>query len=249
MTCIEEIKWKVGQHKFIIELHSNPCATVEFIDGPMQPLQTIGKVTRGYSGIYTNDDITDEEVVMAIKDLNSTKLQTPFEMQYFVFLISNVSRAFTHQLVRTRVGASFVQQSMRFLGSKDVYRVLVGKEILDPSIPVRLEEYKKSVIDSIDAYEELLYAGVSSEEARGILPTNIMTSVFFGAALSTLQRMYAQRMCCEAQRGEWQVVMKKIKDLLTNQYGVVLLEAPFERGEDCGYHSRTDRPCIWKNKK
>lgn len=244
MTIIYEDPFTIGTHSFIVELHTNPCATVELVTGTVFSLQTIAKLVRGYKGIYSNDLASEQEMYNAVKDLNATKLQTPFEMISFVFLITNVTRAFTHQLVRTRIGASYVQESMRFLGAKDIYRALVGTEI--HTVNERLLDYRMSINSAILSYERLLASGVSSEEARGVLPTNILTSIFFGVTLRTLQHIYAQRMCCQAQPGEWQVVMKQIKDLLIENYNFNFLSAPFERGEPCGYRASFDRKCIWQ---
>jgi hypothetical protein len=61
--------------------------------------------------------------------------------------------------------------------------------------------------------------------------------------------MYAQRMCCQAQPGQWQKAMKQVKDQLIIQYGEkakLLLSAPYERGEPCGYRASFDRPCTWQ---
>jgi thymidylate synthase ThyX len=232
---------------FILEMVSLPCSTVEFIDGMQNPMSTLAKLSAGYRGIYENIEPTDKEIEQAIKDMNSTKLNTPLEMLETVWLVKGVTRAFTHQAVRTRIGASFVQESMRFLGHKGIYQVLAlggAKDNLEA-----FDIYAEAASHDIVAYEKLLYLGVSSEDARGILPTNILTAVYVGYAMSSLRLVYTQRMCCQAQPGEWQHVMKQMKHLLTLQYGAQahsMLSAPYERGIPCGYRASFDRPCEWQ---
>lgn len=228
------------------EIHymNSKSATVEYVDGTLYPTLALSKVIRGYSGIYTNDVPDDPN--QFLNEIKATKLQTPYEMVSFIFLIKNVSRAFTHQLVRTR-HASYVQESMRFLGAKKIYSILISNKVAknDEVFDRMSSAYQLS----IDTYHNLVENGFPAEDARGILPTNIMTSVFVGIPLSSLQRVYTQRLCCQAQE-EWYHVVKEIKKCLVNEYGKEAnewLSAPVERGEPCGYNANFDRPCAWKN--
>jgi len=234
--------------KFEIQFWSEP-ATVSLIECARDPLNTIGVTTRGYSGVYSSDSVTDEEIALATSDLNSTKLGTPLEMIYQVFLIRDVTRSFTHQLVRTRL-ASYVQESMRFLGHQSIYKVRVPNSIINNAEAFKL--YIDSCSASIESYEEIQANGISGEESREVLPHSILTSIFMGISMSSLRKMYAQRMCCQAQPGQWQIVMKQIKDLLIQNYGEEirnLISAPYERGESCGYRASFDRPCSWQKDK
>jgi len=234
------------QNPFEIQFVNLQELKVSWIDGMTTPLQTIGKLTKGYSGIYDSHQVSMGVGSKAVKDLNSTQLRTPFEMIYNVFLIEDVTRSFTHQMVRTR-HASYVQESMRFIGHKKVYKVLVGSNILTNQ--TALDLYLESCTNDIITYEKLMDLGIAGEEARDKLPHGILTSLFIGIPLNSLQHMYAQRMCCQAQPGQWQTVMKKIRNELTRVYGKSvgdLLSAPYERGEPCGYRATFDRPCTWQ---
>lgn len=240
MAIIESVTNDVCKINFT----DNKTATVNFIDGSFCPGKTMAVIARGYKGIYSPDAPDQTEIDELLKDVNSTKLQTPYEMTQFVFLLRGVSRAFTHQLVRTR-HAAYVQESMRFLGHKNVYEILVSSKTRKDNASYQL--YKGSCIVSISSYEQMIRSGLPSEDARGVLPTNILTSVFVGLPLSSLQKMYTQRLCCQAQE-EWYHVVKKIKLSLVEEYGDEAhswLSAPVERGEECGYHASFDRPCKW----
>jgi len=235
------------RHDTTIEFVTLPISTVEFVDGITDPFQTVAKMSRGYGGIYSNDPCTEDEIAQAIKDMNSTKLGTPLETVEVIFLIHDVSRAFTHQQVRTRIGASFVQESMRFLGHQGKYRIMVSGEIFRNS--EAFEAYQQACFTSIWTYEEMLKIGIPGEDARDILPHGICTRLFVGYAMSTLRTVYAQRMCCQAQPGQWQHILRQMKRILIEKYGermTDMLSAPYERGEPCGYRASFDRPCTWQ---
>lgn len=91
----------------------------------------------------------------------------------YTFLIEGVTRAFTHQLVRSRQW-SFAQQTMRVLrvagweyGTGPTINDDVGRKGLYDDEMARISE----------TYDQLLAAGASIEDARGILPTNILTNI------------------------------------------------------------------------
>jgi len=136
---------------------------------------------------------------------------------------------------------------MRFIGHKKLYKVLIGDRIRsDPEI---FDTFVESSIQSITSYEKLMDLGISGEESRDLLPHGVLTSVYVGIPLNSLQQMYAQRMCCQAQPGQWQKGMKMVREELTRVYDPEvgnLLSAPYERGESCGYRASFDRPCTWQ---
>lgn len=254
-TSSEMVVWRTTMNTgknsiFEVNVLKPPVAKVALIDCNQNPYQMIAKVTSTYKGTLEPDDILDQAVInQALDDLKKTKLQTPMEMLHFVFLIKDVTRAFTHQLVRYRVGTSFAQESMRFYGAKNVYRVLATG---DCATAENLDRYARGVAHSIWCYAQLIEDGSPSEDARGILPTNILTSIFFDCSMRTLQQIYTQRMCCQAQQGEWQVVLPQMKKLIKYEMGegiADVLSAPYERGEPCGYRASFDRPCIWDSKR
>jgi len=89
------------------------------------------------------------------------------------FLIEDVTRAFTHQLVRTR-SASYAQQTMRVLELDD-WTYGTG-----PSIENDVDNkvvYDSSMRYLKHAYQTMLQNGAKPEDARGVLPTNIHTNI------------------------------------------------------------------------
>lgn len=159
-------------------------------------------------------------------------IQSGFEFVDYMFLIEDVTRAFTHQLVRHRVGTSFAQQAQRAVDMSGFDYVATG-DVADPSegeegfvyeirssngdllTRERDETHKGSQYDDImynisEGYQQLIALGVRGQDARGVLPTNICTNIVFKANLRTLHDMALKRLCVKAQ-GEFQEVFRRIK--------------------------------------
>lgn len=138
-------------------------------------------------------------------------ISTPLEFVSYTFLICDVTRAFTHQLVRHRVGVSFAQQSMR-VGDQTNFKYLTPPAI-EPNIE-QLNTYEKGMECINFYYEEMLRVGANQQDARGLLPTNIHTNILMKINLRALAEMLHTRLCVRAQ-GEFQdvakLMMKKVK--------------------------------------
>jgi flavin-dependent thymidylate synthase len=236
---------------FTIEYHKPGVANVELLSYTMFPEDTVYMLTRAYKGIYrlnmTAEDIKEYPQQQAFEDIKNTKLQTPLEMLNTTWLLTDVSRAFTHQLVRYRVGTAFIQESMRFYGVRKVYKILTtGIES-----KVEFELYTAGINEAIYTYVDLLSRNIADQDARGALPTNILTNIYFHCSLRTLQNIIPQRLCCQAQQGEWQPILRKMRKMISERMGKYmeeLLQAPYERDEDCGYRASFDRDCVWQHK-
>lgn len=125
-------------------------------------------------------------------------IKSSFEFVDYTFEIKNVSRAFTHQLVRTRT-ASFQQQAMRVVDARD-FNYLVSTD---------KEHYEYSIQGALNTYGALIDDGVQVQDARGVLPIAIHTEIFIKANLRTLSNMAELRLCKRAE-GEYQSVFKKM---------------------------------------
>ena len=119
-----------------------------------------------------------------IKELEymANTIPSSWEFVDYVFLVESVSRAYTHQQVRTRA-ASYAQQTMRVLDMGQYEYVYTAKN--------KESEQAMAIIDSINeairnAYLELLACGQQPEDARGILPTNIATNMVCKFNLRTM---------------------------------------------------------------
>ena len=91
----------------------------------------------------------------------------------YTFLVEGVSRAYTHQQVRTRA-ASYAQQSMRVTEMGGYQYVYTDKNLSDP-IAMALIDDCNAIVKA--TYANLLSIGQPAEDARGVLPTNIATNI------------------------------------------------------------------------
>jgi len=100
-------------------------------------------------------------------------IPSSWEFVDYVFLVQGVSRAYTHQQVRTRV-ASYAQQSMRVVDVGEFEYVFTDRNRADNRAAVRIEKCLRTIKDT---YASLIAMGHPVEDSRGILPTNIATNI------------------------------------------------------------------------
>lgn len=93
---------------------------VTLISATPDPLGTIAQLAQMYQGISRRslEEISDADRQYYFGDGKKNILGMPSEAVTFHFLIENVTRSWTHQLVRTRY-ASYAQESLRFAVKED----------------------------------------------------------------------------------------------------------------------------------
>lgn len=140
-------------------------------------------------------------------------IKSSWEFVDFIFEIEGVTRAFTHQVVRTRTG-SYAQQAMRVVDARN-------QPVEEPPSIKALEKldalWESGVKAALDTYGALLDAGAPAQDARGILPTHITTSIMAKFNLRTLHEMAKLRLCTRTQ-GEYQDVFREMRRLVIEQY-------------------------------
>ena len=159
---------------------------------------------------------SDEKKMAELEYMLGT-IQSSWEFASYTFMIEDVSRAFTHQLVRHRVGVAFAQQSQRAVDMTG-FDYVTGPNIeqsgsFDQRAPIEgAEVIYDTVMDQINSgYQTLIQLGVPPQDARGVLPTNICTNIVFKANLRTLHEMALKRLCVKTQ-GEFQDVFRAIRE-------------------------------------
>lgn len=217
------------------------------------PLGSIAAAALAYTGRFVSSlaEITDDERRYYLREVQKTALAMPLETVQFHFVLSGVSRSFTHQLVRQRT-AAYAQESLRF-AVKDGENLPVG---LPPSLvgadpaefganyqeylemhdydgmgPERRAELLEEAyqyaeahtsregvwrrdwdqaIENIGAaYDRLINTGMPAEDARGLLPMNVLTRVNYITNLRGLKDHSGLRLCTQAQ-AEWRDVWSGI---------------------------------------
>lgn len=129
---------------------------VRLLDAPSDPLGKLAFIAKAYQGKFPNSyaDITDEDRRYYIQDMEKNILGMPSEAIQFHFVLENVTRSFTHQLVRTR-HASYAQESMRFAVKED-FPVQLPPHLLGTLSREewRREEQKDLIGPSASSWEE-----------------------------------------------------------------------------------------------
>ena len=131
--------------------------------------------------------------------LKKDGMPTFLEYVSFVFKLDNVSRALTHQLVRHRIGFSYSQQSLRCV---DLPNFADNKAYHNPYKEGTLDagEYHHYMVKTQERYRAALKAGMSTQDARGLLPINIQTTITFSCTLRALIGMVNKRLCKKTQQ-------------------------------------------------
>lgn len=135
-------------------------------------------------------------------------IQSSFEFLDYTFAIEGVTRALTHQLVRHRIGTSFAQQTQRALDMGDGFDYLTGPSI--ESNELLQDSYDETMHELGMDYHGLIALGADAQDARGILPTNILNNIVFKANLRSLHDMALKRLCVKTQ-GEFQNMFRDMK--------------------------------------
>lgn len=149
---------------------------------------------------------SEEKKMLEIEYMANT-IPSSWEFVSYTFLVEGVSRAYTHQQVRTRA-ASYAQQSMRVTDMCDFDYVHTEANLASPLACAEIRHCMHLVKNT---YVKLLSAGQSPEDARGILPTNISTNIVCKFNLRTFVDLAKSRTGGRTQ-GEYQKVINAMID-------------------------------------
>lgn len=181
---------------------------VTLIDYTMDAINKLlyTKATRLTQGEETRRAIMAMSAEEKQKELDymAKTIPSSWEFVNYTFEILNVTRAFTHQLVRTRTG-SYAQQTMRTTAMEH-FEYGIGPSIeKDPQLK---ERYERAMSDIQNTYDWLLFHGAKVEDARGILPTNIHTNIIAQFNLRAFADLVKKRTSYRAQ-GEYREFMEQ----------------------------------------
>ncbi len=177
----------------------------------------------------SSDKITNESSSKFIKMLINSGHESVLEHASATFIISGVSRALTHQLVRHRL-ASYSQRSQRYVKEnnfdyvippsfkfvkgldKNDKQIFKLKGIDSPRQPAILH-YSDLMFKISELYQALIEAGIPKEDARFILPNACCTEIVMTANFREWRHILKERMGCRAQ---WEIkeMSKKIINIL-----------------------------------
>lgn len=151
-------------------------------------------------------EMADEEKQKELEYVFGT-IGSSWEFSDYIFLVTGVSRAFTHELVRTRQ-ASYAQQSMRAVDMSDFDYIEFDEDNAEMK-----KIYDGLMVASNQSYKDLVKGGTQIQRARGVLPTNICTNIMVKINLRALSNLMNDRLCFRAA-GEYQEVAKEMRNIV-----------------------------------
>lgn len=118
------------------------------------------------------------------------------EFAEFHFLVTSLSRASSHQLVRHRI-ASFAQRSQRYV-KEDFANFVTPNSINYSSLEIK-QIYDNTIDIIMDSYKKLIELGIPKEDARYLLPNATETEINVKMNLRSLINFCNERLCSCAQ--------------------------------------------------
>ena len=138
----------------------------------------------------------------------------------YSFALRNVSRVFTHELIRHRAGSAFSQESLRYVRLTDIgFRVPpalepVREQVL--AIVEQLEEFQVSAAAELGIEEEGVPFHVKKEVTsalRRLAPTGLSTDIIWTANARTLRHVIEMR-TAEGAEEELRLVFDEIARIM-----------------------------------
>jgi thymidylate synthase (FAD) len=154
----------------------------------------------------------------------------------FSFALRNVSRVFTHELVRHRAGSAFSQESLRYVRLTDIgFRVPPGLEPVRERVlnmVEQLEEFQVSAAAELEIDAEGVPFHVKKEltsALRRLAPLGLSTDIIWTANARTLRHVIEMRTAAGAEE-ELRLVFDMIAELMFRE--APLLFQDFARQDD-----------------
>lgn len=138
----------------------------------------------------------------------------------YTFAFRNVSRVFTHELVRHRAGSAFSQESLRYVRLTDIG--LRVPPVLDPvrdqviSLVEQLEEFQVSAAEALGLDDEGVPFSVKKEVTsalRRLAPIGLSTDIVWTANLRTLRHVIEMRTSTGAEE-ELRIVFDAVAEIM-----------------------------------
>jgi len=186
-----------------------------------------------------NEKLDPQKTSKILNMLMKLGHESPIEHVSFTFGVEGISRVLTHQLVRHRIGASYSQQSQRYV-KLDQFEYIIPPEI--EKIPEAKELYIETMKKDQDSYNKLtnvlfdkhfneyiknglnekkaktLAEKKAIEDARYVFPNACETKIVFTMNARALFNFFEHR-CCN--RAQWE-----IRELATEMLKLVREIAP-----------------------
>jgi thymidylate synthase (FAD) len=141
-----------------------------------------------------------DDMLATVERVRAAGHHSTLEHNIYVFGITGLSRAATHQLVRHR-HLQFDQQSQRYLAFKDGDFPYVKPRKLS-SLPQLSEKFDTLMREIGETYDEMLKAGIPGEDARFVLPNAAASQLVVSGNARAWYEFLTLRTCNMAQ---WEI--------------------------------------------
>jgi flavin-dependent thymidylate synthase len=192
---------------------------VHLLSATPDPLGAVAAFAMMYEGRVVRDlaEITDDERRRYFDDCFNTALRTPLEAIDLHFMVEGLTRASWDQM-RTQRTAVFAGESLRFAVKPDLKdSVRMGPSVMING-PSNQGVWEKAIDTVNDAYHHLIANGVPAEDARGLLPMNVLTRGHWKTNLRNLEAEIGKRLCTQAQF-EWRLIHADLRRAITEYKG------------------------------
>lgn len=154
----------------------------------------------------------------------------------YSFALRNISRVFTHELVRHRAGSAFSQESLRYVRLTDIgFRVPPALEPMRErvlSIVEQLEEFQRDAAGELGIEEDGVPFHVKKEVTsalRRLAPIGLSTDIIWSANLRTLRHVIEMRTAPGAEE-ELRLVFDRVAEIMLAQAPLIFQD--FSRKDD-----------------
>ena len=157
------------------------------------------------------------------RNLLSSLHGSVLEHASYSFAFRNVSRVFTHELVRHRAGSAFSQESLRYVRLTDIgFRVPPALEPIREqvvSLVERLEEFQIGAADALGLDDEGVPFAVKKEVTsalRRLAPIGLSTDIVWTANVRTLRHVIEMRTAPGAEE-ELRLVFDEVASVMQRE--------------------------------
>lgn len=181
-------------------------------------------------GLNPNVTKVREDSGEYLANILKSKHGSVLEHANFSFIFEDVSRVFTHELVRHRAGIAISQESLRYVRLQDLdFRI---PAVLEPmreqvvSIVERLEEFQKEAAEKFGLDDEGVpfhYKKEVTSALRRLAPLGLSTQMVWSANVRTLRHVIENRTAPGAE--------EEIKEVFSLVAEKMLDECPFLFGD------------------
>jgi len=184
-------------------------------ENPLQLVEVAGR-----TAYQSRDRITDDSAAKFVEMIRKRGHEAVLEHSAMTVEFNNVSRGFTHELVRHRL-ASYTQESTRYVDESNLKVVIPpDKEPIEKLVELQLPngiKLKVSFQDWIDLNEQmyrgLRKAGWVPQDARQILPIGIKSQIVMTANFREWRHVFKLRTAPDAHWEIRQVMTNLLKEV------------------------------------